>query len=49
MHYHLKPITKENWRQAVWLKVAPNQESFIEPNTLSLLEANYEAIINGSR
>lgn len=42
MHYHLKPITKENWRQAIGLKVAPNQESFIEPNTLSLLEPNDE-------
>lgn len=42
MRYYLKPISKENWRKATQLEVAPEQKDFIEDNALSLLEASYD-------
>lgn len=36
-----KPITKENYQDAVKLKVAEGQENFVAPNTISLLQAHY--------
>lgn len=37
-----KPITRENWRDCVKLKVAPNQDHFVAPNIYSLAQAAYE-------
>ncbi len=39
---HLKPITRENWRDAVRLTVAKDQETFVASNAKSLTEAAYE-------
>lgn len=38
----LKPVTKHNYMTVVDLKVHPQQEEFVAPNWLSLLEASYE-------
>ncbi|MCC5893932.1 MAG: GNAT family N-acetyltransferase [Alkalibacterium sp.] len=38
----LKPVSKHNYMTVVDLKVHPNQEDFVAPNSLSLLEAAYE-------
>lgn len=37
----LKPITKDNYRDAVRLQVAEGQENFVAPNSVSLLDALY--------
>ncbi|MCD5001628.1 GNAT family N-acetyltransferase [Enterococcus saccharolyticus] len=42
MRYQLKPISKENWRTAAQLRVAPHQKNLIEDNRDSLLEAAYD-------
>jgi diamine N-acetyltransferase len=36
-----RPITKENYRDAVKLKVNPNQENFVASNSISLVQAYY--------
>ena len=46
MRYQLKPITKENWRAAAALEVAPHQKGLIEENTQSLLEAAYDSTLD---
>lgn len=38
----LKPVTQFNYLNVAYLKLNPEQEPFIAPNWLSLLEANYE-------
>lgn len=40
---NLKPVTKHNYMTVVDLKVQPHQETFVAPNWMSLLEANYES------
>jgi len=42
----LKPITAENWREAVKLKPRPDQEGFVAPNASSLLQGFYEPELN---
>jgi diamine N-acetyltransferase len=36
-----RPITKDNYRDALKLKVNPDQENFVAPNTISLIQAHY--------
>jgi len=38
----LREITKNNWRECVDLKVAPEQEKFVAPNLFSIAEAKFE-------
>ncbi|EKQ68254.1 acetyltransferase, ribosomal protein N-acetylase [Leptolyngbyaceae cyanobacterium JSC-12] len=37
----LREITKENLRDILRLKVAPNQEQFVAPNAVSIAEAHF--------
>ena len=37
----LKPITKDNWMDAISLKVREDQEDFIASNTFSLAQLNF--------
>jgi diamine N-acetyltransferase len=37
-----RPITKENWRECIRLKVKDEQKGFVAPNDYSLLQAYYE-------
>lgn len=39
MSVTLRPITKENYRQTIELKVAPGQEEFVASNVYSLAQA----------
>jgi diamine N-acetyltransferase len=43
-----RPITKDNYRDAFRLKVHPEQEKFVAPNTFSLLQAHYEPELNAT-
>ena len=43
-----RPITKDNYRDAFRLKVHPEQEKFVAPNTFSLLQAHYEPEFNAT-
>lgn len=38
----LKPITNDNWRKAVNLKLKPGQENFIAPNWYTILQGMFE-------
>ena len=38
----LKPVTSENWRQCIKLKVADGQQSWVAPNATSLAESAFE-------
>lgn len=38
----LRPITRENWRECARLDVAPDQQSFVAPNSRSLLQYLYQ-------
>lgn len=38
----LRPITRENWRECIRLKVAPEEERFVASNVGSLAQAAYE-------
>ena len=38
----LRPITRDNWRDCVLLKVAPSQRDFVASNEGSLAQAAYE-------
>lgn len=38
----LRPVTKENGRDVIKLKVAPEQEQFVAPNAVSLAQAHLE-------
>lgn len=37
-----RPISKENWRECIRLKVKDEQKAFVAPNDYSLLQAYYE-------
>ncbi|MBA3824534.1 MAG: GNAT family N-acetyltransferase [Ktedonobacterales bacterium] len=37
----LRPITRDNWRDCIRLKVRPEQEDFVANNTYSLAQAAY--------
>ena len=37
----LKPITKDNWYEAVKLQVAENQKNFVASNAISLAQLNF--------
>jgi diamine N-acetyltransferase len=37
-----RPITKENWRDCIRLRVKDEQKGFVAPNDYSLLQAYYE-------
>ncbi|NDJ19458.1 GNAT family N-acetyltransferase [Myxacorys almedinensis] len=37
----LREITKENWRDILCLKVAPDQEQFVASNAMSIAEAHF--------
>lgn len=41
MSVTLRAVTVSNWHALVALQVAPNQEAWVAPNYMSLLEANY--------
>lgn len=43
---HLKQITQDNWRLVTNLSVSTHQKSFIEPNSISLLEASFDHSFN---
>jgi len=43
----LRPITKDNYRDALRLKVKPTQETFVAPNAVSLVQAQYEVEDHG--
>lgn len=38
----LRPITKENWQQAIRLKVKEGQDKFVAPSWYSILQAHFE-------
>lgn len=38
----LRPITRENWNEAVKLKVAPEQEGFVARNTYSIAQSKFD-------
>jgi diamine N-acetyltransferase len=38
----LRPISKDNWRDCIRLKVKDEQKGFVAPNDYSLLQAYYE-------
>jgi diamine N-acetyltransferase len=38
----LRPVTKENYLECIRLKVAPDQETFVASNAVSLVQAVYE-------
>jgi len=40
----LRPVTSDNLSAVMRLKVAPNQEQFVAPNTVSLAQAAYEPL-----
>ena len=42
MEIILKEICKENWEECIELEVEENQESFVAPNSYSLLQSKYE-------
>ena len=46
MTLEFRPITKDNYRDAVRLKVHPDQENFVAPNTISLIQAHYHPEFN---
>lgn len=37
----LRDVTKENWQACVWLKLAPEQEPFVQSNAYSLAESKF--------
>ncbi|MCW1970830.1 MAG: GNAT family N-acetyltransferase [Anaerolineae bacterium] len=39
---YLKPITETNWREAIRLKVAPEQQHFIASNVYSIAESKFD-------
>ena len=41
MAVSLQAVTAANWRAVAALEVAPAQQSWVAPNTVSLLEAHY--------
>ncbi|WP_239255174.1 GNAT family N-acetyltransferase [Listeria ilorinensis] len=41
MYLRIEQIGAKNWRDAILLSVAPNQEKFVEPNSESILEATF--------
>ena len=43
-----RPITKDNYRDAVKLKVTAEQENFVAPNTYSLIQAHYHPEFNAT-
>ena len=43
---HLTKITTDNWRLVANLSVHNSQETFIEPNSISLLEAAFDQQLN---
>lgn len=40
-HITLAPITVENWKEAIALKVAPAQQAFVPENLYSIAEAQF--------
>lgn len=40
-HVTLAPITVENWKEAIALKVAPTQQAFVPENLYSIAEAQF--------
>lgn len=42
MSIELRPIDKENYRQCIKLQVRDDQNDFVAPNIVSLIEAHYE-------
>ena len=40
----LRPVTSDNLREVMRLKVAPDQEQFVAPNTVSLAQAAFEPL-----
>lgn len=42
MSFHIREITKENWRDAAALSVSAEQQRFIESNAFSMAECLYE-------
>ncbi|MBD7908247.1 GNAT family N-acetyltransferase [Sporosarcina gallistercoris] len=38
---HLAPITKDNWIEAISLRVHEDQECFVAPNAVSLAQLNF--------
>lgn len=42
MDITLREITKDNWKQCISLKVAPNQQNFVASNLYSLAESRFE-------
>jgi diamine N-acetyltransferase len=38
---HLKPITKDNWIQAITLRVREDQANFVASNAFSLAQLNF--------
>lgn len=41
MNVHLRELTRENWEEAIQLKVAEAQRSFVAPNIYSIAEAKF--------
>ena len=41
MSIHLEPITHQNWKQAIKLKVRPDQEHFVASNVYSIAESQF--------
>lgn len=37
----LRDVTRENWQECIRLKLAPEQEPFVQPNTYSLAESKF--------
>lgn len=40
-HIQLAPIAVENWKEAIALKVAPDQQAFVPENLYSIAEAQF--------
>jgi diamine N-acetyltransferase len=39
----IRPVTKDNWRELIRLKVQSDQEHFVAPNVYSIAEAQFES------
>lgn len=42
MCYTIQEVSADNWRQVIKLQVSSSQQSFIEPNAVSITESKYE-------
>ena len=42
----LRPVTKENWRECINLKLSADQESFVSSNLFSLAQSKFETCRN---